>query len=158
MSLSLADMLRVRIRAQQPLQFFGVRDLHFDHPALAVGIAVDECGILLEGLIRLENGPANRCVQLGDRFHRFDRSEDGFLRVARSALGQLHEHDVAQLALCVVGDPNLDDLRIAALPYPLVIGGKAKVFRYAGHGTGAYNRSARGASPAPSSSLNTILS
>src|SRR5438876_1029172 len=47
MSLSLADMLRVRIRAQQPLQFFGVLDLHLDHPALAVGVAVHQGGVLL---------------------------------------------------------------------------------------------------------------
>jgi len=67
-------------------------------------------------------------------------------------------NDVPELALRVVCDTHFHDLGIVALPYPLVIRGVAELFGYAGHGTGAYNRSARGASPAPSSSLNVILS
>src|SRR6266576_2402930 len=158
MSLSLSDMLRVGIRAKQPLQFLGVLELHLDHPALAIRITIDERRILLQRLVGLEHRPGNGRIQLGNRLDCLDCTEHGLLRIRRAGFWQFHEDDVPQLALGVVGDPHVDDLGIVALPHPFMVSSEAELFRYAGHGSGAYNRSGRGASPAPSSSLNAIRS
>src|SRR5258706_6428423 len=154
MSLSLSNLLRVRVGAEQPLQFFRVLALHLDHPTFAVGIAVHERRISLERLIGFDDRAGDRAVQLRHRLDRLDRAEDVVLLELRRRLGQLDEDDVAQLALCIVRDADLYDLRVGALSHPLMVLRKAEFFGDAGHGTGAYNRSARGASPAPSSSLS----
>src|SRR5437868_1560883 len=158
MSLSLADMLRVRIRAQQPLQFFGVLDLHLDHPALPIRVPVHEGGVLLQRFVGLDDRARHRGVELGHRLDGLDRPEDGVRTERRGWFRKLDEYDVAQLPLRVVRDADFDDLRIAALTYPFVIFSIAQVFGDTGHGCGAYNRSARGASPAPSSSLSATRS
>src|SRR5258708_21853469 len=158
MSLSLADMLRVRIRAQQPLQFFGVLDLHLDHPTVAVRIAVHERRVLLQRLVGLDNRARYRGIQLRHGLHGLDGPEDRALAERRGGLGKLDEDDVAKLALGVVGDAHFDDLVIVTFAYPLVIFSIAEVFGDTGHGCGAYNRSARGAKPAPSSSLSATRS
>src|SRR5216110_2995135 len=154
MSLSLSNVLRVRVGAEQPLQFFRVFDFHLDHPAFTVGIAVHERRILLEGFVCFHNSAGDWGVELGHRFDCFDGPEDVVLLECGGCFGQLDEDDVAQLALRIVGNAHFHDLRVGAFAYPLVIPGIAKVFGDARHGTGAYNRSARGASPAPSSSLS----
>src|SRR6266487_3163147 len=153
MSLSLSNMLRVRVGAEQPLQFFRVRDLHLDHPPFAVGIAVHERRISLERLVGFDDRAGERAVELRYRLDRLDRAEDVVLLELHGRLGQVDKDYVAQLALCIVGDADLHDLR-PAFAHPLVVLCIAEFFGDAGHGTGAYNRSARGASPAPSSSLS----
>src|SRR5712664_3267525 len=153
MSLSLSNMLRVRVGAEQPLQFFGVFELHLDHPPLAVGIAIHERRVLLQCLVCFYHGTSDGRKQLRHRLNGLDRPEDVVLLERGCRFGQLDEHDVSQLPLRVVGDADLHDLRIVALAHPLVVLCVAEVFWNARHGCGAYNRSARGASPAPSSSL-----
>src|SRR3989442_12606839 len=158
MSLSLSYMLRVRVSAEQPLQFLWVFELPLDHPALAVRMAVHGRGILLERFFGLEDRAREGKIQLGHGFHRLDRPEDVALLECGRPLRQLDKHHVSQLALSIVGDPDFDDLRIMTLADPLVILCIAQLFGDARHGSGAYNRSARGASPAPSSSLSATRS
>src|SRR2546425_542427 len=158
MSLSLSNMLRVRVGAEQPLQFFGVFELHLDHPPLAVGIAVYECRVSLERLVCFYNGTTDGRIQLRHRLDGLDRPEDVVLLERGRRFGQLDEHDVSQFPLRVVGDADFHDLRIITLAHPLVVLCVAEIFWNARHGCGAYNRSARGASPAPSSSLRATRS
>ena len=59
-SLSLSDMLRVRIGAEQPLHFFGILESYLDHPTLSVRVAIDERRILLERLVGVQDRSADR--------------------------------------------------------------------------------------------------
>src|SRR5207247_9058690 len=89
---------------------------------------------------------------------RRERGAGVALLECRRRLGELDEHPVSQLTLRVVGNADFDDLWVITLAHPLVILRIAQIFRDVRHGCGAYNRSARGASPAPSSSLSAMRS
>src|SRR5258708_20766121 len=110
MSLSLADMLRVRIRAQQPLQFFGVLDLHLDHPTVAVRIAVHERRVLLQRLVGLDNRARYRGIQLRHGLHGLDGPEDRALAERRGGLGNLDQDNVTKLTLGALCDAPLANL------------------------------------------------
>jgi hypothetical protein len=48
--------------------------------------------------------------------------------------GEVHEHDIAELSLRVVGDSDLYDGGIAGAGDVLVLGGVDQLVRYLGHG------------------------
>src|SRR3989475_9677917 len=104
---SLSDLLLVGLAVQQLLELPGVLGPELDHPARAIRVAVHERGIAFERLVYLGHGPREGCVQLRDGLHRLDRAERVATPEAGAHLGQVYVRDVPELALRVVGDPDL---------------------------------------------------
>ena len=83
----------------------------FDRPSLIIqsscGLLVDRFGVVLEGGVHLDDFAAHRREQLGHRLDRLDRAERLAGRDRAADVRQLHEDDVAELLLRVVGDADL---------------------------------------------------
>src|SRR6267143_3056609 len=169
----LPDGLLVRLVAQQLLELRRRLRAELDHPARAVGIAIDERRVALERLVHLGYRAGERRVQLRHRLHRLDRAEHVAACQHGADLGQVHVHHIAELALGVVGDADLHDGLIARLLDVLMVLGVAQIGRNVrhagslarwrgrsrrrlpgapkhcqGNGLAAGNRSDRGVSPA----------
>src|SRR5436190_6073849 len=175
-----ANLLLILLAPQQLVELFRTFHPEPDHPALAVGVAVHEGRVICQCRVDLGDRAGERGKELRDRLHRFDRPEHVHARERRPDLGEVDVHDVAQLALCIIGDPDLHDRRVVGLLDVLVLFGVAQVrrrFRHAGFAlargvtkvgakvTGALNpcqpngladgnRSGRGATPRPPGSTS----
>src|SRR5687767_3691190 len=76
----LTDLLLVRPGVHEPVDLGRVVRPDFDHPAGAVGIAVDESRLLVETVIDGGHFTRDRREQLRHRFHGLDSSEHIVLR------------------------------------------------------------------------------
>ena len=110
-----ADVLRVRLRLQQPVDLRRIARLDPNHPARPVGIGIDQCRLLVESLVDGDDLAANGGEELRYRLHGLDGPEHVVLAEGGPDLGQLDIYDIAELALRVVGDADLDGavLRLA---------------------------------------------
>src|SRR5579863_5612004 len=143
-AVSATDVFRVLRRGDEPIAGRGVGRLELEHPALAVGVRVDEGGFLVEALVDRGDLAADRAEQLGHGLDRFDRTE----HVVRGELGsdarQLDIDDVSELALGEIRDPDLGDA-IGRQTHVLVVRGVRQVLRHVGCRGLAVGRSPRGA-------------
>src|SRR5579862_881919 len=104
---SFADVSRVVLGAQQTVAGSRWRGgLDLDHPPVAIRVCVDQGGLFVESRIDREHGAGDRRHEIGDRLHGLDGAEHLVRAQMRADFRQLHEHDVAQLTLRVVGDAN----------------------------------------------------
>src|SRR5688500_16590459 len=62
----LADVLRVLLRSEELVEISGAADAHAEHPSVAIGIAVDDAGLALEGVVHRRHFPGHGTEQLGD--------------------------------------------------------------------------------------------
>src|SRR5438445_3781936 len=128
-----ANLLLVLLAPQEVVEFLRTLDPEPDHPALAVGVPVHEGRVTVERRVDLRDRAGEGGKELRDRLHRLDRPEHVHARERRSDLGQVDVHDVAQLALCIISDPDLDDRRVVGLLDVLVLFGVAQVRRRLRH-------------------------
>src|SRR5882762_4251141 len=71
----LSDLFLIRLVAQQLIELRRILRAKLDHPARAVGFAIDERRVALERLVHLGHRAGEGCVQLRDGLHRLDRAE-----------------------------------------------------------------------------------
>ena len=107
-----AQMRRVRVgvHAAPPFSLASLSRTLTIQPS-PYGRGVHERGLLVEAIVHRDDLAAHRRVELRHGLHRFDGAEHVVLRERRADLRQLDEHDVAELALRVVGDADGDDVR-----------------------------------------------
>ena len=96
------------------------------HP-FAVRVAVDELRAGCQRVVGRRHGAGQRREQVADSLDRLDDPERLGLLERTAGVGQLDEHDVAQLVGGVLGDP--DGRLIAVDPDPLVVAGVPQVGR-----------------------------
>src|SRR6476661_2786288 len=77
---SLSDVRPVRLGGKQLFQRSGVRYFKLDHPAGAIGVAIDDARVLVQLGVHLNDLTSDRAVELGDRLHRLDFPE-GLMRI-----------------------------------------------------------------------------
>src|SRR2546422_5870598 len=70
-----ANMLLVLLAPQELVELLRVLDPELDHPALAIGIAVDERGVAFQRRVDRRHCAGEGGVQLRDRLHGLDRPE-----------------------------------------------------------------------------------
>src|SRR5438093_9625328 len=176
----LPDVFLVRLTVQQLLELRGVFHAELDHPARPVGVAIHEGRIALERGVHVGHGAPEGRVQLRHGLHGLDRAEHVAPPEDGADLGQVHVHHVPELALRVVGDPDLHDGVGAGLLHVLVLCCVAQIGRNVrhagslargrgrsrrrlpgapnrcqGNGLAVGNRSDRGASPVASGSTRS---
>src|SRR5205809_2723599 len=128
-----ANMLLVLLAPQQLVELLRVLDPELDHPALAIGIAVDERGVGFERRVDRHHRAGEGGVQLRDRLHRLDRAEHIHPPERGAQLRQVHVDDIAQLPLRVVGDPDLYDRLVVGFLDVFVLLGVAQIGRRLRH-------------------------
>src|SRR3954471_22016361 len=74
-SRSLPDVRPVCGGRQQPAERLGIRHPQRHHPAVAVGIAVDDGGVAVERTVDFDDLTGHRAVELRDRLDRLYRPE-----------------------------------------------------------------------------------
>ncbi len=114
-------MLLVLVRPEELLGLALILEAEADHPAVAVRIGVHESGLLVEALVDGDDFAAQGGEELRDGLHRLDRAEDVHAPEGVADLRQLDVHDVAELSLRVVGDPDLHDVRLVGALDVLVL-------------------------------------
>src|SRR5438093_623595 len=129
----LPDVFLVRLTVQQLLELRGVFHAELDHPARAVGVAIHEGRIALERVVHVGHGAREGRVQLRHGLHGLDRAEHVAPPEDGADLGQVHVHHVPELALRVVGDPDLHDGVGAGLLHVLVLCCVAQIGRNIRH-------------------------
>ena len=92
-------------RGHQLLNLSRIREIDNDHPALAVGIAVDGFWMILQIGVDLGNGPADRCINRGCGLGGFHFADLLPGLDHRAGFRQIDEHDVAQRILRKMTDP-----------------------------------------------------
>ena len=114
--------------AEQGVVFGRVRHFDLHEPAFAVGVAVDDGGIGVHGLVEFHDLAAHRKERVAHGLHGLDRAEN-LACGERLAHGRnIDENDVAQLALGKVGDA--DNGRVTLDAAPLVVAGVFQICRY----------------------------
>jgi hypothetical protein len=127
----LAQERLILVRGEQLIALGGIRELHLDHPPVAIGRIVHERGFLVELVVDRGDRARHRRVKLRDGLHGFDGAEDVVLLERRADLGQLDENDVTELALGVIGDADVDGV---TGPFDVfVVFGVEQVLRNVGH-------------------------
>src|SRR2546423_2798668 len=124
---------RVFRRAEELVSLVGIAEPDLDHPAVVVRGGVDQCRLLVESVIDLDDLAADGRIELRDRLHRLDSTEDVVLAEVAADLRQLDKHDVAQLALRIIRNPNGDDVLVIGRFYVLVLFGIQQIFRDVRH-------------------------
>src|SRR4029453_11984886 len=101
--------------------------LYVDQPALAVRVGVDQVRLVGQPLVDRRHRAGHRRVQVADALGGLQLAA----RVARPHrgpyLGQLDEHDVTELVLGVVGNPDPGGT-VARRLHPLVLGRVLQIF------------------------------
>src|SRR5687767_12516500 len=105
---TLPGKLRIRLGCEQRLGLARVVELHPDHPAGTVGIAVYQRGLLVEPVVYLDDFAGDGTEQPRHGFDRLDRSEHVVPGELRADFRQLHIDNVAQLALREISDADFD--------------------------------------------------
>src|SRR5713226_8836237 len=90
--------------------------LEDDHPSLAVRILVHELGLVDEGFVDIDDLSAERCENLADGLHRLDGTDRLSLLDGLPDGRQLDVHDVRQLVLCKIRNPNPGALALDLRP------------------------------------------
>ena len=104
-----------------------IDELHHDHPAVPVGIAVHRLGLLHQRGIDLHDLAGERREEIGDRLDRLHHAERLHPRDLGADLRELDEDDVAELLL---GERRDADPRPVALDLgPLVLAGVLEIRR-----------------------------
>src|SRR5262245_10918462 len=93
-------------RGHEVIDFSGISEVDDDHPALTVGITIDDLGMILQFAVDLYDRSADRCINGGRGFCRFDFADllSGFDRGPN--LRQVDKHDVSQGVLGKVTDAH----------------------------------------------------
>src|SRR5260221_7136803 len=110
----------VGLRVHQAGHRGGIGELDLDHPGRAMGIRVDDLGLVDEAGVHLGHRAGHRRVELGDRLDRLHRSEYLVRGDGAPHLGELQEHDVTELLLRVVRDPDHAERALDADPLVLL--------------------------------------
>src|SRR5690242_8047582 len=116
--MSFSDERAVGCRVEKFSRLGGRGELDLHHPAGAVRILVNRFRGLFEGGIDLDDLARNRREEIGNGLHRLDRAERLALLDLLPLRREFDEHNVAQLALRVIGDA--DDAHGALGADPLV--------------------------------------
>ena len=98
----------VRVRIQQLVELIGVGQFDHVHPAVAVGIFVDGFRLVRQRRVDLDDGAADRAVDVGGGLHRLDDRDLLVGLGGRADFGQLDVDQVTQQALGVVGNTDGD--------------------------------------------------
>jgi len=112
--------LRRRRRAPAAPGLPRVSDPDLHHPAVAVGILVDELGVVGEPLVDFDELSRERRVDVRHRLDRLDLGVGLILGELRADRGSIEVDDVAERVLRVPGDAEGRD--IALDPRPVVLG------------------------------------
>src|SRR3989442_5593207 len=113
---SVADVLPVRRRIHQGVGLSRLCDVEDDHPSLAVGIFVHKLGLVHESLVDLDDRSADRRENLAHGLHGLDGPDRLSLLDGPPDRRELNVHDVRQLILGKVRDPNPDALAFELRP------------------------------------------
>src|SRR2546430_596893 len=135
-----ANLLLVLLAPQELVELFRTLDPEPNHPALAVGVAVHEGRVTFQRRVDLGDRAGEGGKELRDGLHRFDRPEHVHARQRRPDLGEVDVHDVAQLALGIIGDADLHDRLVVGLLDVLVLFGVAQIRRRFRHAAFALAR------------------
>src|SRR5438445_5150440 len=114
---------------EQRIQFARIFELDLQHPGV-VRVFIYLLGRGGQLVVNLSHGSRRGRIQIRDRFYRFDTAEGLSGGNLSADFGQIHEHDVSQRFLRVVGDA--DGRGIAVGFDPLVFLGVLEV-RWIGH-------------------------
>src|SRR2546425_12186176 len=128
-----ANLLLVLLAPQELVELLRILDPEPDHPALAVGIAVDERGVAFQRRVDRRHCAGEGGVQLRDRLHGLDRPEHIHPPERGSQLRQVHVDDIAQFSLRVIGNPDLHDRLVVGFLDVLVLFGVAQIGRRLRH-------------------------
>src|SRR3954454_12988127 len=90
-----------------------------DQPAVAVGILVEQLGIVHHGVVDLDDLARDGREHFGHGLDRLDRAELVVGVEHLADLRQLHEHHLAQLLLRELGDPDHTEIVLDAEPLVL---------------------------------------
>ena len=82
--------------------------LDFDQPARAIGILVDQAGIVAQSFIDCRHLAVGRQIERTYRFDGFERAEFLAFRKGGPGLGQFDIGDVAQLVLGKIGNSDAE--------------------------------------------------
>src|SRR3954468_16172470 len=115
----LADVRAVVLGGEELLQLTLVGELHFQHPTVFVWLLIHELWFLDDLHVALENLAGDGAVDVRRGLHRLDHAETGELPDGRALLGKLDEHDVTELLLRELRDPDRRDIAVEA--HPLVL-------------------------------------
>jgi hypothetical protein len=103
----LLNDLLVGFRVEQAAELTAVARLHFEQPALPVGIAVDQLGRRAQGLAVVGDDLArHRAVHVGRRLHGLDDCGGAALGQRTADFRHFDEHQIAERALRVIGDAD----------------------------------------------------
>src|SRR5918998_3909280 len=107
---SAARQLLVGGRVEQVVRNAGrvVGQPDLEHPARLVRAGVDQLGVGVEGIVDGRDGAGDGRVDVRDRLRGLDLAHSRTGRDLLADGGQLHEDDVAELGLGVVGDTDPD--------------------------------------------------
>jgi hypothetical protein len=106
----------------QGLQFLldPVLNLQLDHPPVGLGALVNGAGLLLQGLVDLDDGAADGAQDVAGALDALDGADGVAGRDLLARLGQLDKDDVAQRRRGVVGDADRRRLGVRRERHPLV--------------------------------------
>src|SRR4051812_28898510 len=120
------DELGVGRGIEEAADVGSVGDLDLADPALTEGIVVQQLGRVIEGVVDRHHRAPDRGVDVRNRLGALDLAERGAARDRVAERRQLHEHDVTERVLGIVGEPNA---HLGAVPSadPLVVGRVAQL-------------------------------
>jgi len=128
---ALGDELLVLRGREELVPFRRVRGLDHDHPPAAVGILIDRLGRGRQLAVHFGDLARHGREEIGDGLDRLHDAEGLALAHLGADLGQLDEHDVAELLLRERRDPNADAR--ALLLRPFMIASVFEIRRNVGH-------------------------
>lgn len=133
------EKLKIGRLAHQLLDFAGLAEVDFEHPAVVVHVLVQGLGRLDDGVVLLEHLAGERRVEVGNGFDRLHHAKRLASRDRLARIGQLAIHDVAEGVLGMPGDPQ--NGRVALDAAPFVLFGVFQVFgKMLIHGDVLYGR------------------
>src|SRR5687767_4061914 len=121
----IADMRGVRARVEERRGLGLIGHPHLHEPAILIRRPVHQLGALDDLHVALDDLARYGRIDVRCCFHRLDDAEARVLPHGRALLGQLDEHDVAQLILREVRDADRGNVALG--PHPLMLLRVAKV-------------------------------
>ena len=114
------DECLIVVGGKQAVSLGGVGHLYLDHPALPIGVVVDQFRMVFQGLVAFQDVGFHGQVEVRNGLDGFHRAK-GFPGCQVFAHGfHFHEYDFAQFALRVIGDANICAVAFDAQPFMLV--------------------------------------
>jgi hypothetical protein len=109
----------VLLRAHEIVEFLGRAEFQAEEPALAFGLLIDRTGPGTERIVDGDDLAARGRIDVARRLDRFYNRRIAALLDLAADLRQLDIDDVAELLLCMLGDP--DGRNVAVEPDPFVV-------------------------------------